>query len=179
MILALALAMFFQAAAPPAEKTATIPDGLLFNCWVRSNLSSEKSKVGDPVELLLADDLKDGSGNLIMPAKTRLTGTVTMAQKRSKNDKPALAIRLTQAQWKNGSAALNGVFGGDVMVKEHFEGMTGTHMTTHRGGDTFAAEGIEQAEGYTSPDDKLGAILYAKHDIKLTERNIVAILTIP
>jgi hypothetical protein len=65
------------------------------------------------------------------------------------------------------------------MVKEHIEGMTGTSMTTHRGGDTFASEGFQQAEGYTNPDDKLGAILYAKHDIKLSDKNVVAILTVP
>lgn len=175
----LVLLAVFQVGNAPSAKPATIPDGLIFNCWVKSRLSSDKSKVGDPVEVEVKEEVRDVAGNLVLPAKARLTGTVTMVRKRTKSDKPAMAIRLTEAHWKDGSATLNGVFGGDVMVAEHFEGMTGTSMTTHRGGDTFASEGIDQAEGYTDPDEKLGAILYAKHEIKLGEKNIVSIRTMP
>ena len=134
--------------------------------------------MGDPVELETVEDVRDGLGKTVLPAKARLTGTVTMVQKRTNNDKPGIAIRLTEAHWKEGSASMNGVFGGGVMAKQHVEAMTGTSMTTHRGGDTFTAEGFEQAEGYADADAKLGSILYAKHDINLTSKNVVSIRTI-
>lgn len=176
--LLLALLMPLQA-ANPADKPATIPDGLLFNCWIRRDLSTTKSKVGDPVELEVVNDVTDAAGKLVLPARAKLTGTVTMVQKRSGNEQPGLAIRVTEAHWKDGSAILNGVFGGDVMLREHLEGMTGTNMTTHRGGDTFSTEGFEQVEGFADSDDRLGAILHARHDIKLGPRNVVSIRTLP
>lgn len=178
-VLLLTLLLSFAAGPADTEKPATIPDGLVFNCSVHGELSSDRSKVGDPVDLEVASNVNDGTGKLLLPARTRLTGTVTMVRKRTKDEKPALAIRLTEAHWKSGSATLNGVFGGDVMVKEHIEGMTGTHMTTHRGGDTATSEGIEQVEGYADEDPTLGTILHAKHDIRLTSKNVVSIRTIP
>ena len=168
-----------QMLSAQTDKPVVVPDGLLFNCWVRSDLSSTKSKVGDPVVLETVDAVKDLSGKPFMPARTKLTGTVTMVERKSKDGKPSLAIRLTDASWKDGSAKLNGVFGGEVMAKDSMEGMTGTSMTTHRGGDSFRVEGFEQAEGYTDQDEKLGAVLRAKHDIKLRSNNVVSIRTLP
>src|SRR5690349_15470984 len=137
-LLAFVLMFSFQTApaASPNANSATLPEGLTFNCWVHGNLSSNKSKVGDPVELEVVEDVKDAAGSVILPGKARLTGTVTLAEKKSK-DKAGLAIRLTKAEWKNGSALMNGVFGGEVMVKSSMLQMSssGSHMTSKVGAD--------------------------------------------
>ena len=177
-----AVLMLFQsgASAPAADKPNVLPAGISFNCMVRSNLSSKSSKVGDAVEVETVGDVNDGSGNPLMPKGARLTGTVTMVQKKSKDDKAGLSIRLTDAKWKNGSATLNAVFGGDVMVRDGTYQADNNHLTSRNGGgsDPSSMGGLAQVEGYAVPDPKLGTILYAKHDITLNQRYVVAIATV-
>jgi len=179
--IAAVLTLFQSGATSPATGQATVLQaGISFNCLVKSNLSSKNSKVGDPVEVETLGDINDGSGKPLMPRGARLSGTVTMVQKRS-GDKAALAIRLTDAKWKNGSATLNAVFGGDVMVRDGTYQADTNHLTSRNGGgsDPASMGGLAQVEGYGVPDPKLGTILYAKHDITLNSRYVVAIVTMP
>lgn len=70
-------------AAAPAP-SASLPAGATFSAATDAEIRSHKNKVGDEVTATIANDVKDASGRVVIPAGSKLTLTVT-AIKESEN----------------------------------------------------------------------------------------------
>jgi hypothetical protein len=69
-------------------------------------IDAKKAKKGDPVEAKVTQDLKNASGNIVVPKDTKVVGHVTEAQAANQEQKESqLGIAFDHAVMKNGSDA--------------------------------------------------------------------------
>ena len=96
------------AAVPSAEMkqesgAPRIAPGSVIPVQLTSTIDARKAKTGDEVEAKVTQDLKSGSGELLVPKDTRVVGHVTEAQARSKEQKRSqIGIAFDHAVMKNG-----------------------------------------------------------------------------
>ena len=111
-----------QAAPPPAQAPAAAPAGAnqaqapstpriapgsVIPVQLTKTIDAKKAKPGDPVLAKVTMDMKTNSGELIVPKDTKVTGHVTAAQARSKDQKQSqLAIAFDHAALKSGEVSL-------------------------------------------------------------------------
>jgi hypothetical protein len=114
-----------QQSSPVQAAAATkFPSDIRIPAILKVTLSSKKSKVGDPVKLEAAIDVRDDKGALILPRHTRLTGRVTQVVRYEKKKQAAmLSFVVEQAEWKDHSTVLDApVYGADVLATDSSQG---------------------------------------------------------
>lgn len=168
----------FQSSAPnaPAKAAAShLPEGLSMTAKLKSNLWSKGSKVGDAVELELIREVKDADGKVLLPDKARLVGTVTLVQRKTKDDQAAIAIHITEAKWKGGSVLFEGFLGTAVLVKSSNLSFFDPSLTSRRGGsgDTHATDDMDSYPCMVQPDEKYGRVMRANREIDLKKGEAV------
>ncbi len=93
--------------APPANATAAtnsakIAPGSVIPVQLTKTIDAKKAKTGDPVVAKVTMDMKGNTGEIVVPKDTKITGHVTEAQARSKEQKESqLAIAFDQAMLKD------------------------------------------------------------------------------
>lgn len=96
-----------QSASAPASGGIHIAPGSVIPVQLTKSIDAKKVKTGDPVEAKVTQDLKTGTGEVIVPKDTKVFGHVTEAQARSKEQKESqLAIAFDRAVMKSGDLAL-------------------------------------------------------------------------
>ena len=92
--------------AQPAGGTRIAP-GSVIPVQLTKTIDAKKAKVGDPVMAKVTMDLKTNSGEVIVPKDTKVTGHVTEAQARTKDQKESqVAIAFDHATLKTGDVNL-------------------------------------------------------------------------
>ena len=129
-------------ALPQAALTGPpVPAGLRIPAILRTNISSNKSKVGDPVRLEVIADVHDKAGNVVIHRHADLFGRVTYAVPyERKNQSASLSFEVDRGEWKHQSfnldAAIFGVYASasDSPKGEKVEGIP---MATLRNSDAI------------------------------------------
>jgi len=113
---AAALAQNSPASPPPATDPANatsaanapkIAPGSVIPVQLTKTVDAKKAKTGDPVVAMVTMDMKNQSGEVLLPKATKVIGHVTEAQARSKEQKESqLAIAFDQAVLKNGQVPM-------------------------------------------------------------------------
>ncbi len=91
-------------AAAPAKKTAnavTIADGTKIDVKLVSWLDAIRSRIGDPVEARIEQDVKQG-GKVVLPNGTQLGGRVTASQTRTANRESQVGVAFERALLPSG-----------------------------------------------------------------------------
>jgi hypothetical protein len=176
VILVSSLPSFGQQNSPIDQ---TLPHGLRIPAVLDTSLSSDKSKVGDPVRLDVVADVHDKEGKVVLPRHAKLTGKVTYVARYEKNKQPAmLSFFVDRAEWKGRSAMLDApVFGINVTVtdSQKAEGVEGLAMATLRHTDTVNL--VSRARMY---DFRLsGNVPQALHDNVVSSRPIMQLVLVP
>jgi hypothetical protein len=123
-----ALLIAFPEDSGPAG--APLPAGLRIPAILRTSISSNKSKVGDPVRLEVIADVHDKAGNVVVHRHANLFGKVTSAvpYERKKQD-ASLSFVVERGEWKHNlftlDAAIFGVYeeASDAPKGEKVEGV--------------------------------------------------------
>ena len=96
-----------QPASAQASGGIRIAPGSVIPVQLTKSVDAKKVKAGDAVEAKVTQDLKTGTGEVIVPKDTKVVGHVTEAQARSKEQKESqLAIAFDHAVMKSGDVAL-------------------------------------------------------------------------
>lgn len=91
-----------QSPTSPAGSPRIAP-GSVIPVQLTKSIDAKKVKSGDPVEAKVTQDMKTGSGEVIVPKDTKVVGHVTEAQPRSKEQKESqVGIAFDHAVMKNG-----------------------------------------------------------------------------
>ena len=129
----------FSQSSGPAE--AHLPSGLRIPAILKTSLSSNKSKVGDPVRLEVMVDVHDQAGNVVIPRHANLFGKVTYVAPYKKKKQPAgLSFAVDRGEWKHQSVTLDAaIFGMDATASDSpkAETVEGIPMATLRSSDTL------------------------------------------
>lgn len=97
---------------PPANHNSSTPQtnvprfapGTVIPVELTKSIDAKKVKYGEGVEARVTQDLKAGNGQVIVPKDTKVTGHVTEAQSRNKEQKESqVGIVFDRAVMKNGS----------------------------------------------------------------------------
>jgi hypothetical protein len=89
--------------SPNAGQVARIAPGSVIPVELMKTIDAKKVKTGDPVEAKVTQDMKAGNGEVIVPKDTKVTGHITEAQARTKEEKESqLGILFDHAAVKNG-----------------------------------------------------------------------------
>ncbi|HTU40606.1 MAG TPA: hypothetical protein VMF10_02785 [Candidatus Aquilonibacter sp.] len=89
-------------AAPP--KQIRIAPGSVIPVQLTKTIDAKKLKTGDEVSAQVTEDMKTGSGEIIVPKNTKIIGKVTEAQARNKQEKESqIGIAFDQAVMKDGA----------------------------------------------------------------------------
>jgi hypothetical protein len=95
-----------SSAAQPAGGTRIAP-GSVIPVQLTKTIDAKKVKVGDPVMAKVTMDLKTNSGEVIVPKDTKVTGHVTEAQARTKDQQESqVGIAFDHATLKSGDVNL-------------------------------------------------------------------------
>lgn len=96
----------FQSAQSPSEPASggiRVAPGSVVPVRLTKTIDARKVKSGDEVEAKVTQDLKAGSGEIVIPKDTKITGHITEAQARNKEQKESqLGITFDRAAMKNG-----------------------------------------------------------------------------
>jgi hypothetical protein len=91
----------------PAPSTPRLAPGSVIPVQLTKTLDAKKAKPGDPVLATVTMDMKTNSGEVIVPKDTKVTGHVTAAQARNKDQKESqLAIAFDHAALQSGDVSL-------------------------------------------------------------------------
>jgi len=92
-----------QASSGQASGAPRIAPGSIIPVQLTKSIDAKKVKTGDEVEARVTQDLKAGSGELVVPKDTKVVGHVTEVQARSKEQKESqVGIAFDHAVMKNG-----------------------------------------------------------------------------
>jgi hypothetical protein len=93
-----------QSNTPQPTNNLRIAPGSVIPVQLTKTIDAKKSKAGEEVYAQVTEDLKAGSGEIIVPKNTKIVGKVTEAQARSKQDKESeVGIAFDHAVMKNGA----------------------------------------------------------------------------
>ena len=96
-----------QTAPQTAAATPRIAPGSVIPVQLTKTIDAKKAKAGDEVVAKVTMDLKTNSGEVVVPKDTKVTGHVTEAQARSKDQKESqVGIAFDHATLKSGDMAL-------------------------------------------------------------------------
>lgn len=110
---------------------------------VRTEISSSRSQVGDPVELVVLEDWHQKNGVVMVPAKALLKGKITAVQKHKGDIPGMLGVVVNSAEWNGNRVALRAVIASVVTTE------MGRHQTTE-----LVLRGANQGTAATgSPED--------------------------
>jgi hypothetical protein len=116
-----------------------LPTGLRIPAILRTSISSNKSKVGDPVRLEVIADVHDKAGNVVIHRHADLFGNVTYAVSYERKNQPAgLSFEVDRGEWKHQSFKLDAaIFGIDASASDSpkAETVEGIPMATLRSSD--------------------------------------------
>jgi hypothetical protein len=73
---------------PPAPTTYTAAAGTHLDMAVSDTITSEKNHAGDPFTARVVDDVKDAHGHVVIPAGSRIDGTVTAVKQAPNPNEP-------------------------------------------------------------------------------------------
>jgi hypothetical protein len=102
-----------QSASPNAAPNSAAPNngapkiapGSVIPVQLTKNIDAKKVKNGDEVEAKVAEDLKAGNGEIVVPKNTKILGKITEAQARNKEQKESeVGIAFDRAVMANGAA---------------------------------------------------------------------------
>jgi len=68
------------------SKPETIPGRTVIQAVLRTSIDAKDVKLGKDLELAVTDDVRDSSGNILIPKQAKLTGRVTEAVQWMKPD---------------------------------------------------------------------------------------------
>ena len=92
---------------PQAPSTPRIAPGSVIPVQLTKTIDAKKAKPGDQVLAKVTMDMKTNSGEVIVPKDTKVTGHITAAQARSKDQKESqLSIAFDHATLKSGDVNL-------------------------------------------------------------------------
>lgn len=74
---------------------------------VKGAISSDRSRPGDRVELVVLEDWRDNAGHLLIPVQAKLTGRIVSATKHRGTQPGALSIIVENSAWRGGSMPLH------------------------------------------------------------------------
>jgi hypothetical protein len=95
------------AATPATAATPRIAPGSVIPVQLTKTIDAKKAKAGDEVVAKVTMDLKTNSGEVVVPKDTKVTGHVTEAQARSKDQKESqVGIAFDHAALKNGDVSM-------------------------------------------------------------------------
>lgn len=96
-----------QSGSPQPVAGTRIAPGSVIPVQLTKTIDAKKAKAGDPVMAKVTMDLKTNSGEVIVPKDTKVTGHVTEAQARSKEQKEShMSIAFDHATLKSGDVNL-------------------------------------------------------------------------
>jgi hypothetical protein len=120
---------------------AALPTGLRIPAILRTSISSNKSRVGDPVRLEVVADVHDKTGNVVIHRHANLFGKVTYAVPYERNKQPAsLSFAADRGEWKHQSFALDAaIFGVYALASDSPKGekVEDVAMATLRNSDAI------------------------------------------
>lgn len=102
----LALALLQSSTAAPSSSAASSQAGVSIYAELKKAVSSN-TKPGHDVQLVVVDDVQGTNGSVLIPKGAKLTGKITVARKRKKDEPAALSFVVNKAEWKDGSLPLN------------------------------------------------------------------------
>jgi hypothetical protein len=92
-----------QASTQAQPNTPRVAPGSVIPVQLTKTIDSKKAKPGEEIEVRVTQDMKNGSGEILVPKDTKVFGHVTEAQKRTKEQKESeLGITFERAMM-NGS----------------------------------------------------------------------------
>lgn len=101
MNLALVLLLFAQVMMhTPATDTSIYAE-------VKGAISSDRSRPGDRVELVVLEGWRDNAGHLLIPVQAKLTGRIVLAAKHRGTEPGTLSIVVENSEWRGGSMPLH------------------------------------------------------------------------
>lgn len=116
----------------PYENSVVLPAGTLFRGILKTELSSEKNVVGDPVYVVLPFNIKMGKYTCI-PKQTLLVGEVIQVQKAQKGRNGLLQIKFDGIRFPDGTGSQlsahiwnrdnKGIIGGEVTNRTSYKKM--------------------------------------------------------
>jgi hypothetical protein len=113
------------------NRNQRIAPGSVIPVQLTKTIDAKKIKTGDPVEAKVTQDLKNGMGTIVVPKDTKVTGHVTEAQARNKEQKESqVGIAFDHAVLKNA---------GEVQLPMSIQAIIGTsnmNSNSNTTGDT-------------------------------------------
>lgn len=105
-----------QAAQPkPQPSHPLVSDGTRISVELKTTINAKKAKAGDPVKLEVTQDVRGADGQILIPSGAKLFGKVSVAVAITKQQPESqLSIVVERAEWKKGSADLNGFIVGGL-----------------------------------------------------------------
>ncbi len=99
------------------SKPETIPDRTVIPAVLKTSVDAKDVKLGKDLELAVTDDVRDGSGKILIPKQAKLTGRVTEAVQWMKDSPESrLSIIVEKADWKKGSVILRAFIAGEIKI---------------------------------------------------------------
>ena len=148
-----------RAPAPPPEPepvkvSYVAPAGTQATFHLDSELSSDTAQVGEAVHATLAADVADAAGHVVLPAGTKLSGTVTQAVAAKKTKKKSfLAYSLTSAELPDGTIV-------PISLGEQLEGKGWTKKDgAIIGGSAAGGALLGQILGHDTKSTAAGAVI--------------------
>jgi hypothetical protein len=99
-----------QSSAPSEQSSTTanaaprIAPGSVIPAELTMTVDAKKIKVGDKIEARVTQDLKSGNGEMVIPKDTKILGSVTEAQPRTKEQKESqIGIAFDHVVMRNGT----------------------------------------------------------------------------
>ncbi len=89
------------------QVAAPLPPDTYFLVELKKEITSMRSKPGQELKLVVAEDVKTADGTVLLPAGAKLHGTISVAHKRNGSEPSALAIAIDKAEWKDIDMPLN------------------------------------------------------------------------
>ncbi len=106
-----------QVPSSPVAAPATLPDGLRLPVELKHSVNTKKAAAGQPVAVVLLNNLRNGSGTIVIPKGALLTGRIADATARTKENAARLAILIERAEWQGGSIPLHAYVESGVKVQ--------------------------------------------------------------
>jgi hypothetical protein len=158
-----------QSSDSPAQPVAgtRIAPGSVIPVQLTKTIDAKKAKPGDPVMAKVTMDLKTNSGEVIVPKDTKVTGHVTEAQARTKEQKEShMSIAFDHATLKSGDVNLpmsiqaviappsndaNNSGGGGGGAEPSAPATGGSTASSSMGGGRSSSAGAGQTQPSTAP----------------------------
>jgi hypothetical protein len=167
-----------MAAAQTADKT--ISESVFIPVVVKKTWDSKHSKPGDKIEMEVMQDVKNSSGEILIPRHAKMIGAFTMVQPKDKQTKESkISAQFDMAEWKGGSIKLKGLIGGQVQTPQGSDQMMQGGMNPHAA-TPLDKQTLSDYDAKVERDDKYGTVMTVqKHEIELPPGSTMTLTTVP